>query len=1008
MATLVNGLGGVAGFGENQLERNDDDSSAAINIAPIFGAAGINFFGSNYTEVYVNNNGNITFGESESTYTPYGMQNSYLAMIAPFFADVDTRGATTAATPGGTSKGTNLVHYDLDPTGYGTLTVTWDDVGYFSEMTDKLNAFQLQLVGKGNGNFDVIYRYETINWTTGDASGGSGGLGGTVARAGYSTGDGTSWYELPQSGNQSAILDLETTPGNTGVAGYYKFSIVSGTSGNDNMQGTAGNDSLYGSSGNDTIRGLAGEDVLYGGGGADTLFGGSGNDTYIVDAQDTLFELANEGVDTVQAGISHILVNDIENLVLTGSDHINATGNGGSNTLFGNSGNNVFNGAGGFDYVSYGLSANGVTVDLSLNFAQFTGQGSDTFVSIEGVIGTDAADSLTGNALANFLAGGAGIDVLNGGAGNDVLNGGAGNDTMTGGEGSDIYYVDSASDVTTETNAVVATGGDDTIYSELAAYTLGTNLENLRLLATGAANGTGNALNNVIYAGAGNNVLNGGAGVDTASYAYATAGVTANLTATTAQATGGSGSDTLLAFESLTGSNFNDVLTGNAGANVLSGLAGNDVLNGAAGNDTLVGGDGADTYYVDSAGDVVSETNAVLASGGNDTVYSYLGSYALGANVENLRLLATGAANGTGNGLNNLIYAGAGNNVLNGGAGVDTASYAYATAGVTANLAATTAQATGGSGSDTLLAFENLTGSSFNDALTGNAGANVLSGLAGNDVLNGAAGNDTLVGGDGSDIYFVDSAGDVVSETNAVLATGGSDMVYSYLATYTLGANVENLRLLATGTANGTGNALSNLIYAGAGNNVLNGGAGVDTASYAYASAGVTANLTATTAQATGGSGSDTLLAFENLVGSNFNDVLTGNVGANVLNGLAGNDSLTGGVGKDTLVGGVGADRFNFNALGEMGLGALRDLISDFKTSEGDKINLSAIDARAGTVANDAFSYIGAAAFSGTDASGQLRFANGVLYGSTDADAAAEFEISLVGVTSLAGTDLIA
>ncbi|MCY1548055.1 Metalloprotease AprA [compost metagenome] len=127
-----------------------------------------------------------------------------------------------------------------------------------------------------------------------------------------------------------------------------------------------------------------------------------------------------------------------------------------------------------------------------------------------------------------------------------------------------------------------------------------------------------------------------------------------------------------------------------------------------------------------------------------------------------------------------------------------------------------------------------------------------------------------------------------------------------------------------------------------------------------------------------------------------------------MLNGGAGNDTLIGGAGRDQLVGGAGADFFNFGALGEMGLGALRDVISDFKTSEGDKLNLSAIDARAGTVANDAFSFIGAAAFSGTDASGQLRFANGVLYGSTDADAAAEFEISLVGVASLARTDLIA
>jgi Ca2+-binding RTX toxin-like protein len=860
MASLINGLGGAAGFGENQLTRNDDSYTSYIDISTVFGAAGLNFFGTNYTDISVNNNGNITFGSGLSTYTPYGMQDSSRPMIAPFFADVDTRGGTVSATPGGTSTGSNLVYYDFNSAGNGTLTVTWDDVGYYNSKVDKLNAFQLQLVGKGNGNFDVIFRYETVNWTTGSASGGTDGLGGTVARAGYSTGDGSSWYELPQSGNESAILGLETTPGNTGVAGYYKFSIVSGTSGNDNMQGTAGNDSLYGSSGNDIINGYAGNDVLYGAAGSDRLLGGLGDDTYIVDALDTLVELANQGTDVVQAQISYTLGDNLENLILTGNSSINGTGNALNNTFVGNSYNNIFNGAGGTDFVSYAYSNYGVTVDLSNTGSQYTSQGYDTFVSIEGVIGTDDSDTLTGNALANILYGGADNDTLNGGGGNDTLDGGSGADRMTGGDGSDIYYVDNVDDIVSETNATASTGGTDSVYSYLGAYTLGNNVENLRLLSSGAANGTGNSLNNIIDAGAGNNVLNGDVGIDTASYAYATAAVTVNLGLTTAQATGGSGSDTLLNFENLTGSNYNDKLTGNAAANTLSGGLGSDQLNGAAGADRLIGGDGSDLYYVDNAGDVVSETNAVASTGGIDTVYSFLGAYTLTDNVENLRLLSTGAANGTGNGLNNVIDAGAGNNVLNGGAGIDTASYAYATAAVTANLGLTTAQATGGSGSDTLLNFENLTGSNYHDTLTGNALANTL---------NGGAGNDTLTGG-------------------------------------------------------------------------------------------------------------------------------------------AGNDLLIGGTGLDKLYGGAGADKFDFNALSEMGLGAaLRDVIGDFKSSEGDKIDLSTLDANLLTAANDAFSFIGSSAFS-SNATGQVRFADGILYGSTDADTAAEFEIQLLGVSNLQTADLIA
>ena len=120
----------------------------------------------------------------------------------------------------------------------------------------------------------------------------------------------------------------------------------------------------------------------------------------------------------------------------------------------------------------------------------------------------------------------------------------------------------------------------------------------------------------MISGNAGNNILDGGAGIDTVSYASAAAAVTVNLASTVAQNTVGAGTDTLLNFENLTGSNFNDTLTGNAG---------NNVLNGGAGADHLIGGLGNDTYVVDNAGDVVTEA----ASAGTDTVQSSI-SYTLG------------------------------------------------------------------------------------------------------------------------------------------------------------------------------------------------------------------------------------------------------------------------------------------------------------------------------------------------------------------------------------------
>jgi Ca2+-binding RTX toxin-like protein len=454
---------------------------------------------------------------------------------------------------------------------------------------------------------------------------------------------------------------------------------------------------------------------------------------------------------------------------------------------------------------------------------------------ITGTTGSDSA--LTGGTGDDRIYGLDGSDTLNGGTGNDTLDGGAGIDTMIGGDGSDTYHVQDSGDMVSETNATASTGGTDLVYSYLSSYTLGANVENGRILATGAANLTGNTLNNVLYAGAGSNVLNGGSGIDTVSYAYGlagTSGVTVSLAVSTAQATGGSGSDTLISIENLIGSAYADRLSGNTGANSLAGGAGTDTLDGGAGSDTLAGGDGSDGYFVRDVGDVISETNTVLATGGTDTVYSDLSAYTLTANVENGRILATGAANLTGNTLNNVLYASAGNNGLNGGTGTDTVSYAYGlagTSGVTVSLAVSTAQATGGSGSDTLTSIENLFGSAYADRLTGNTGANSLGGGAGNDTLDGGAGSDTLVGGDGSDGYFVRDGGDVVSETNAVLASGGSDTVYSYLSTYTLTANVENGRILATVVANLTGNTLDNTFFAGNGNNVIDGAAGIGTVS---------------------------------------------------------------------------------------------------------------------------------------------------------------------------------
>jgi len=226
--SLANGLGGEAGFGENAVAVGDDNSTGAVDITSIFGTGGINFFGQNYTSLFVNNNGNITFGQSLSSYTPDQIGGGFnVPIIAAFWADVDTQGGDTGATPGGASAGTNNVYYDLDVPN-GVLTITWDDVGYYNDGTNLANAFQLQLIDRGNGDFDIVFRYESINWTTGDASGGEGGLGGTPARAGYTAGNGEDYYELPGSGNQNAMLGLDQATGNTGEVGVFVFQVRNG------------------------------------------------------------------------------------------------------------------------------------------------------------------------------------------------------------------------------------------------------------------------------------------------------------------------------------------------------------------------------------------------------------------------------------------------------------------------------------------------------------------------------------------------------------------------------------------------------------------------------------------------------------------------------------------------------------------------------------------------------------------------------------------------------------
>jgi cyclophilin family peptidyl-prolyl cis-trans isomerase len=235
----------------------------------------------------------------------------------------------------------------------------------------------------------------------------------------------------------------------------------------------------------------------------------------------------------------------------------------------------------------------------------------------------------------------------------------------------------------------------------------------------------------------------------------------------------------------LTGTRGHDHIYGLAGNDKLTGGSGNDFLDGGSGRDIMTGGIGNDTYIVRDAGDVVKE----LSGGGTDLVKSFVASHTLASFVENGQIMLTTSADLSGNDLNNTLFAGQGDNVLNGGSGNDTVSYAAGVSGsqgVDVSLATALAQSTGGSGSDTLVSIENLTGSAFADHLTGNADINILNGGAGNDTLSGGDGADVLIGGSGNDTFVFDTALNASSNVDTVTDfVSGSDVFQLKLDIFT-------------------------------------------------------------------------------------------------------------------------------------------------------------------------------------------------------------------------------
>ena len=607
-------------------------------------------------------------------------------------------------------------------------------------------------------------------------------------------------------------------------------------------------------------------------------------------------------VNAVWSGTTIVLTEGVDTYVATGSADFWIKGLGSDDVLTGSTGNDLIEGGTGNDLItggvgndkliggdgidtaSYAAASGGVTVNLTTDLA--TGaDGSDTLSTIENIIGSAFADSLTGDAGNNVLTGGAGLDtfVVTGGTdtitdlgkgGADILTvavGATANATVTSAWTATVTSVNSGTENITSSGlavnlAAVTTGNGFTVTNTgVAASFTGSSLSDTLIGGTGNDTLNGGAGDDLLRGGLGKDVLIGGTGIDTVSYSAATAAVNVNLT--TGLATGADGSDTLSTIENIIGSAFADTLTGNAG------------------NNALTGGTGVDTFTVSAGIDTITD----LGNGGAD--------------------ILTVAAGATANATVTSAWTASSASVNKGTENITTSGFAV-------NLTAVTT-GNGFTVTNTGVAAA-LTGSGLNDNLIGGTGNDTLIGGAGNDTLTGVAGNDILTGGTGIDTFNVSAGVDTITD----LGNGGADIL-----TVATGATAN-----ATITSAWTASASS-----------------VNSGTENIASAGLAVNLAAVTS-GNGFTVTNTGVA-TSFTGSSLNDTLNGGVGNDTLSGGAGNDLLNGGLGNDALTGGTGIDTFTVSAgvdtINDLGIGGADILI----VSAGATANAKVTATYAATVA---------------------------------------------------------
>ncbi len=750
-------------------------------------------------------------------------------------------------------------------------------------------------------------------------------------------------------------------------AAFAGNDLVIGNSGNEVLRGYEGNDEVRGLNGADTLYGDGGNDTLIGGDGADELRGGTGNDTIVgytvgdfIDGGADFDTWSLTGIYTagfslpLKVDMRAVTFYDIEAIKVTYGDLIfNSNQIGGSSTV-----QTIIGGSQYRDTFTVTapdpFSAVGVTINLSgVAFQNWNVNTQDAdYVTIEGTQGGDTIDGSSQNDSIfafdglNVVRGNGGDDYLSGGGVSDILRGGDGGDRLAGWSGADILIGDDD-----YLQYPAARQGDDTLYGMDGDDTL-IGLGGFNLIDGGTDNDTvdyGFKVNNVDNLG---NILDVFVTINLSSlvdFNDVNGGFSAYIDIDFGDVFIPGARDKIINVENVDGSDYSDTIIGNSVANRLRGEFGNDNLFGQQGNDRLEGGDGIDTldggadidqlfggngddvYVVDNTLDAVVEDFGRFS--GFDHILSSV-TYTLAANVERLTLTGYASINATGRALvSDTLTGNSGSNYLNGLTGVDTmaggdgSDVYYAEVFNDVVIETNTVLATGGndlvyfygsSGTFTLgqnverlaltgSAAINGTGNALGNTFIGNAAANTLSGLGGNDVFIGGGGIDTMIGGDGSDAFYADVFNDVATETNAVLATGGNDIVVfsGTVGTYVLGLNVERLAITGVSSVNGTGNTLAN--------------------------------------------------------------TLTGNRAANTLSGLGGNDLINGGLGNDLLIGGTGLDTFVFTtATGAANIDSIVGFVAADDTIQLDNAIFAGLGLATGALAAGMFN-TGAAATQADD-----------------------------------------